>query len=309
MNWPANLLDASYASMLLNAATQREYELTWTTIRVTSQDGQQVVEILFSSRPLRVGGVFVNVSATVQQQIADVLGALLPTPKIMDIAWLARSTTIAPAIMPVASTSAAMIKMSALLDKDIALVGSPTGVIMCQKTWGITNELLTHPGKAMNVGYYVVPNQANFHWNGIATEACVSFPLKPQLGRTIQGPGYAHASNHLDDSQCAWFVHRSCTVNGVSRDVGEVLTDPATAGLLSHEGPLKVLRQPDVSQFACPIQLAQFAPAGFNPATYGLCPTPEAPPAAATTSSAGTVFAAVTVGIVTGVALVAFLAK
>lgn len=308
--WPTNLLDPTYGKMILNAATQKEYDLRWAPLRIPSPDGVTVIELLFSADALKMGGVRINVSATLQQQLADVLGAMLPTPKIMDLAWLARAATIPVVTLPIASTSAAMIESSNKLDARIAAAGNPSGILLSEKTWAIGNTLLTHPGKAMNYGDYVIPNQPGYAYSGIATEACVSFPQRPQLGRVIQGQGWAHDPSHIDYSQICWLVHRTCTVNGVSTDLAAVLTDPKLAPLLSHEGVLQVLRQPGVPQFACPIDSSQLASvkasSSFNPLAYGLCPTPAAPTVSMATGSrsAGTLFATASLGLVAGFALV-----
>lgn len=275
MTWPANLLDASYGTSVLNAVTQKEYELTWTPITASSSDHE--VKFLFSERPLRIDGVFVNVSATTQQQCADALGALLPTPKMMDLAWLQRAATISPAILPIASTSAAMIQASSQLDARISAAGAPSGAIVCQKTWALGNSLLAHSGRAMNYGFFVIPNQGTAY-SGIATEACVSI-TDPKKGRVIQGQGWAHDPSHIDYSQCAWFVHRSCQVDGVDADLADVLRDKTLAPLVSHEGPITVpgLRQPGVPVFSC--ALPSTPTKAFVPlvAPSDMCPMPARP--------------------------------
>ncbi len=274
MTFPASLLDPSYGPMVTGAVVGEEAEIAWTPI--TASGNGRTVTFLFSARPLRVGGVFVNVSATIQQQCADALGALLPTPKMMDLAWLARGATIPPMVMPIASTAQAMLAASARLDK---AMGDAPGALVCQKTWCIANSLATKPGTALNYGFFCLPT-AGTSWNGIATEACVSFPLQPQKGRVIQGQGWAHNAQHLDYSQVAPFVHRTCQVDGHDADLADVLVDPELAPLVSHEGVLTLpgLRQPGVPIFACKLRGVgagrAFTGAG---APAGMCPTPPKP--------------------------------
>jgi hypothetical protein len=273
MTWPTNLLDPAYATAVLAAVTAGNYELTWTPI--TATDAGHTIEFLFSARPLRVGGVFVNVSATLQQQLADLLGALLPTPKVMDLAWLGRAATILPFTMPIAATSAAMVTASSALDSRIEAAGNPQGPLALQKTWCIGNSLLAHPGKAMNYGFFCIPNQPNNYYSGIGTEACVSFPLDPKRGRVIQGQGWAHDPSHCDYSQACPLLHRSCKVDGVDSDLATVLQDKTLAPLLSHEGALQALRQPGVPLYACAVtpKAMNFAPANEP----WVCPTPPRP--------------------------------
>jgi hypothetical protein len=277
MQWPTNLLDASYASSVLKAVTAGEHVLNWAALPVST--GGREIELLFSALPLRIDDVFINVSATLQQQVADLLGAMLPTPKIMDLAWLARAVKMAPVILPIASTSAAMVQASGKLDANLAQLGYQSGTATCQKTWAIGNSLLTHPGKAMNYGFAVIPNQPNNYYSGIATEACVSIPASQ--GRVIQGQGWAHDSSHLDYSQACYLVHRSCRVDGSDVDLATVLQDPTLAPLLSHEGVLQTLRQPGVSVYACAAPKAKAQQMRVQdlaaPGASTMCPTPPRP--------------------------------
>ncbi len=247
MVWPANLTDPSYAPMVLSAVSAGQAEISWAPVTVTGSG--QTVTFWLSVRPLRIAGVYVNVSASLQQQIADLLNALLPTPKMMDLAWLARAATLPPVIQPPASTSAAMQAASSKLDSEIETAGNPAGFLIAGKTWAIGNLLVAHPGRALNYGLFCIPNQAGNKYDGITTEACVSI-TDPTQGRVIQGQGWAHNAEQVDESQLGWFVHRACTVSGASADLGQVLVDPTLAPLVSHEGVLKTLRQPGVPVLA-----------------------------------------------------------
>ena len=239
MQWPPNLLDPSYGPSVLAAVAAGNYELAWAPLAV----GDVVLQV--SARPLKVEGVSVNVSATIQQQVADLLNAMLPTPKIMDLMWLGRAATVQPFTQPITSSAAGMLKASATVDGWVEAAGNPGGILVLEKTWCVGNSLLEHPGKAMNYGLFCVPNQPDNHYSGIATEACVSI-ANPKLGRVIQGQGWAHDPAHLDYSQWCPLVQRACTVGGSSGDLADVLQDPKRAPLLSHEGVLRVLRQPGV---------------------------------------------------------------
>ena len=243
MVWPTSLTDPSYGPMILSAVSSGQAEISW--VPVTAAGGGQTLTFWLSARPLRIGGTFVNVSAKLQQQIADLLDALLPTPKMMDLGWLARAATLPAVIRPPASTSAAMEAASGQLDTEIESAGNPAGILIAGKTWAIGNLLVVHPGTALTYGQFCIPNQPGYKYNGIATEACVSI-TDPTKGRVIQGQGWSHNAEQVDESQWGWFAHRACTVNGVQGDLGQVLLDPTLAPLVSHEGALKTLRQPGV---------------------------------------------------------------
>lgn len=167
-------------------------ELTWATLNLGR------LQLQVTADAVKVQGVRINASATVQQQIADALGCLLPTPKIFDAMWLARAATLTPAILPISSTTAAMIQASAMIDAQLAALGNPPGIVVQQKTWCLSNVLVTHAGKAANYGFYVIPNQPGFKWNGIGTDPTSSFPQQPQKGRVIQSVGTAHDPSHVD---------------------------------------------------------------------------------------------------------------
>src|SRR5208282_630697 len=98
--------------------------------------------------------------------------------------------------------------------------------------------LEVHKGKAENYGWHF--NGAKF--DGQAFEPAVTPPY-----RVIQGQGYAHDRSHVDYSQTCVLVQRKCKVDGASMDIQQVLQSPELAKLASHEGVLRVLRQPGVT--------------------------------------------------------------
>lgn len=258
---------AARDSAILGHVSSGDYEQSWWPLTLGR------VQLMVSADALKIGGVRINASATVQQQIADALACLLPTPKVFDAMWLARAATLTPAIIPISSTTAAMVEASRMLDTQLTALGNPKGIVVQQKTWALSNVLASHPGKAANYGFFVIPNQPGYKWNGIGTDPCASFPLQPQRGRVIQSVGTAHDPSHTDYSQCVWLMQRRCLVDGQPADLAAVLADPTLSQLVSSEGPLKVLRQPGVPIFACPIAASQ-----TPPPPGGLCPLPNVQP-------------------------------
>ncbi len=253
---PPDYGPARDAAILAHAAAG-DLEVPWTSLNVAGR-----IDLTVTGDSVKLAGVRINVSAELQQQLADAFGALLPTPKIMDLMWLARAATIEPVVMPISSSTAAMVQASAGIDAQIdaqvgalaavahRAAGSASGIFVSQKTWCIGNSLAAHPGKALNYGFFCIPDSGT-SWRGIATEACVSI-ADPTQGRVIQGQGWAHGVTHEDYSQCCWLVHRQCVVDGTPRDLVDVLQDPSVASLLSHEGPLTVLRQLGVDVYSLP---------------------------------------------------------
>ena len=179
-------------SAILAHVTSGDVELSWTPLNL----GRVVVQV--TPDAVKIASVRINASATVQQQIADALGALLPTPKVFDAMWLARAATLLPATMPITSTTAAMVQASQMIDAQLQSLGNPSGIVVQQKTWCLSNALASHPGTAANYGFYVIPNQPGYKWNGIGTDPTSSFPTQPQKGRVIQSVGTAHNASHVD---------------------------------------------------------------------------------------------------------------
>jgi hypothetical protein len=245
MNWPASLLDASYGQILRDAVGAGQYEMAWVPLKSTIPGHSAIFQV--SADALKVGGVRVNVSATLQQQIADVLGALLLTPRLLDLMWSERAVTLPPSPAPIAATSAAMIAHSARVDALLAKAGgAPSGGIVqtVGKQWVISNALEAHPGRAENMGWH-------FAGPSFGGQTFEPSPTLPGV-RLIQGPGWAHDIHHLDYSQVCCLVHRSCVVDGAARDLAEVLRDKDLAPLATGaEGVAHFLRQPGVPIYAC----------------------------------------------------------
>jgi len=195
---------------------------------------------------LMIEGVRINVSARLQQTIADMLGCSLMTPKIADLAWMQRSCTLSPFTRPITSKTADMIDNSAKMDAALAkFTSQPTGLIQTVgKHWLIDEDLLKHPGRAENYGWHFQGN----NYQGISGEVNASLQKdeKGQFVRLIQGRGWAHDMDHVDYSQVCVLMSQMVDLDGGSAELGAILTDAGLAGLASHQGKMTVLRQPGV---------------------------------------------------------------
>jgi hypothetical protein len=260
VQWPANLLDPAYGDLVRGAIGAGKYEMPWAPLKSTIPGHSATFQV--SGDALKIAGVRINVSAQLQQQIADALGALLLTPRLLDLLWAERAVTLPPSPQPIAATSAAMIAHSARVDALLAKAGGvPKGGIVqtVGKQWVVSNALEAHPGRAENMGWHF----AGPTFGGQAFEPS---PTLPGV-RLIQGPGWAHDIHHLDYSQVCCLVHRSCVVDGESRDLADVVRDAALAPLATGpEGVLRILRQPGVPIYAC---AAITPPSGVTAASDG----------------------------------------
>lgn len=197
--------------------------------------------------PLRI-----NVSARLQQQIADRLNCHLLTPLLADLIWLQRAVTIEPMTKSLGrngelaaqmSTTAWMIEHSARIDAALAKTGWTDGIVASVgKHWIVANELERHIGMAANYGWHFDP--ATYH--DVKGSPCTSL-LKEKTGRyvqLIQSLGTRHAPDHSDYSQTCILVADACVVDGMAASLDDVFKDPILAKLANHDGVLRITRQP-----------------------------------------------------------------
>ncbi len=229
---------------------------SYTTSTVTSTyQGHTAVFYVFSDA-LKIEGVRINVSANIEQQIADRLGCLLLTPKLADMIWEQRTVTLPPMPRPITSATSAMIDNSAKIDAALAAQGNPPGLVSTTgKHWVIDQSLASKPGKACNYGWHF----AGSNFQGLLGEVAVSL-IKDSSGqylRLIQGRGWAHDMSHVDYSQICVLVQRNCTVDGQDCDLVDLLKDPVLSYLASNTGVMTIFRQPGVPEYSGPIVMPQ----------------------------------------------------
>lgn len=252
MEWPAQLTAPSYAPLLFGAVAEGRFEHAFVPLTVEAGGHRGVFAV--SQDALKVDGVRVNASAILQQSVADLIGASLLTPKLLDQMWAQRAITVLPCTQPITSSAAGMVAHSACVDRQIDKLGGipPGGIAQTTcKTWVVSNALLRHPGRAENLGWYLEHPVAG-----------VPFDPAPTLAgaRMIQSPGFAHDGHHLDYSQCVLLVASACVVDGHPTTFSAVATDPNLAALVNHDGALRVLRQPGAPELVTPPAAAIKAP-------------------------------------------------
>jgi hypothetical protein len=193
---------------------------------VASKWGDHSAEITVSTDALAVGDaedwVRVTLSHTTAQRVADFFGALLPTTRIADLIADQASVHLTPCLQ---TPDAAMANTSRMLRHHEQIEGKRAGrvglVATVGKDWVVTNRLEGRPDRAANYGWHD-PHAPN--------------------GKLWQPLGLAHNRSHVDYSQTVRLVKRTVRVDGVERDLVDVLADPALAGLVSNEGPIRLWR-------------------------------------------------------------------
>jgi hypothetical protein len=270
---PTDTANPAYDTAVL--ANLSQVQVVWVPLASNTPDGHNAT-FYVTADALKLEGVRFNVSARLQQRIADALGCLLLTAKLADLLWLQRGVTLLPSPQAITSSTKAMQQHSARVDA-LLQAGSPQGPIVQSvgKHWILDNDTLSHPGKACNYGWHFPGTSLG----GSKWGAAVTPPL-----RLIQDRGWFHDEKHIDYSQTACLVSRACLVDGVKRDLADVLRDPQLAPLVSHQGPLRLLRQPGVSLDSCPVGTAPVGATRLLPMPLGgeVCRLPSLQPPTST---------------------------
>lgn len=252
---------------IVDAVVRKDFEHAWCPIELS--DETNVLEVWVSCDALRIDGVRVNVDAKTQQRIADEIGGLLLTPKLVDEIY--RKTSGANRSMrprtqpwgPGMSSTDTMVKHSGDVDAEVSRTGasSPPPLAVVGKDWVLTGELFTEKARKRNAA-------ANYGWLATAADlkTIMGKDYRPETSVTglplIQSVGTTHPTSHTDYSQIGRFARRGARLNGENVDLGDIYTgklaelvtvdgplaaraeQPVTS-LVSHEGPLPAARLPE----------------------------------------------------------------
>ena len=152
-------------------------------------------------------------SALSAQKLADSYGALLPTPRMVDAIWAASDVKLTPQPIPGGTAlpaAEATAQHQAMIDTQLA---GRSGLIAGHKKDVVLSPKVA-PGKVAIYGWH-----------------------QPS-GKPIQPLYVKHSESYADYSQAVRLVDPTMTVDGVERQVADVLGDPGLAALLSDEGPM-----------------------------------------------------------------------
>lgn len=245
MGFPAN--PSARHAYILDRVRQGQYYAQW--VPLTVREGGNTATFWVLGDALKVDGIRVIATAKLEQQIADALDASLLTPKLADLIFVNAKVRLDPILRTPDATMDAtdtMIRQSLALDQ---ATGGCTDCLVSTvgKHWTISNGLLAKPGMAENYGFH--------YWRGQKKLPSDSLPVigdtTDSAGRHVylhQGQGWRHNAGHSDYSQNVVLVSNWATLNGKKARFQDIATSPEFASLVSHEGPLQVLRQPDVPQ-------------------------------------------------------------
>lgn len=169
-----------------------------------------------------------QVSATLAQKCADLLGASFITAKISDLAYKQAQVIVSVSTLSPGPDMVTTDKSKQWNTAVEAKRAGQTGLFRdCGKAWILSNSLSTSTS-AVNYGFYDK-----------------SAPYMSQGGLKMwQTVGSRHDRAHTDYSQTLILMNKTCEVDGLCLDVTSVMKDSALAGLLSYEGVLRFTRQP-----------------------------------------------------------------
>ena len=240
-NFPENLKqreDYIFSQVIIG-----KFEARW--VEINYSFGEKLAKFYVMSDALKIDGVRVNVSATLQQRLADIFDASLLTPLLADLIYVSATSKALPCPMPISSNVDSMIKHSKNVD---AQIGSSTGELVSTvgKHWVLDKKLSPNSQSACNYGW---------HFTGSSFQGIKGFSVASKLNtagsepvRVIQPNATAHDRFHSDYSQICQLVSQRCWVDGTEYRFSEILQHPELSSLVSHDGPLNVVRQPGTTK-------------------------------------------------------------
>jgi len=217
------------------------FDAKW--VEITSNVEGVEVRLLVMDDALKVDGVRINVSATGEQRLADIFGASLPTPKVVDMMYASATRRISPSPQQISSTVEAMIKHSQKIDT--MLVNGTGLAATVGKHWVLDAKLTVESSRACNYGWHFIGTA----FQGIKGYSPVSRAAGPGVS-VIQQNGTAHDRLHSDYSQICQLVNQKCFIDGKEYMFSEIVKDPVLSKFVSHQGKLSIDRQPGVEKLS-----------------------------------------------------------
>ena len=236
-NFPENITERE--KYIFDQVIAGNFEAEWVPLEHVS--GGRKIRFDVMKDALKIDGVRVNVSAELQQKLADVFSASLLTAHIADLMFINATHRVEPCPMTISSTVASMVKHSQAVD---AKVGSDIKGIVASpgKHWILDKKLDWNTDKACNYGWHFVGTT----YKGIKGHPAASKQnkLNGSIISVIQPNACAHDMRHSDYSQICQLVSQVCWIDDVEHKLVNVLQDPSKCDLAVAGGPLFNVRQP-----------------------------------------------------------------
>jgi len=243
LSFPEKLQDRE--KFIFDQVLSGNFEASWTSLQYYISGKKLSLNVMTDA--LKVGGIRVNVSATLQQQLADVFDASLLTTLVADLMYVHAKNVLNPSPQQISSTVSSMISHDGRVTKQIK---SYTGGIISTvgKHWILDKKIDQQPNRACNYGWHFTGNS----FQGIKGFPCASLQktLDGKPVKVIQPNATAHDAKHSDYSQVCQLVSQQCWMDGVEQRFSDLLQDPALCNLVNHNGTLKNVRQPGVQKIS-----------------------------------------------------------
>jgi hypothetical protein len=243
LSFPENLKDRE--KFIFDQVLLGNFDASWVPLTYDISGKKVVLNVM--SDALKVAGIRVNVSAFLQQQLADVFDASLLTALVADLMYVHASNVLNPSPQPISSTVSSMISHD---DKVTKQLKSYNGGIVSTvgKHWILDKKIDQQPSKACNYGWHFTGS----NFQGINGFACATLQktLDGKPIKVIQPNATAHDAKHSDYSQICQLVSQQCWIDGVEHRFSDLLQDPSLCNLINHNGTLKNTRQPGVQKIS-----------------------------------------------------------
>jgi hypothetical protein len=241
MTFPEKIVDRE--KYIFDRVLAGTFEASWTTLSYAMNGKSVKLQIMEDA--LKIDGVRVNVSASLQQRLADVFDASLMTAQVADLVYVNATRRIDPAPMQISTSVASMTKHSSNVDVKLKALSAIDGLVADPgKHWILDKKLEQVSGRACNYGW---------HFTGSSYSGIAGFPVPTKINslnsksvKVIQPNATAHDILHSDYSQICQLVSQICWVDDVEKRFSDLLVDSTLASLVNHQGPLKIVRQPGI---------------------------------------------------------------
>lgn len=216
---------------LLEAVNQNLLTFNWTCISSTIEENTVVIDVLSDAAfiVLDDGSRFrPQISAKLQQTIADQLDLSFMTSKIMDLSYqqCEQKAEFTPLT---ASPQMSTTTYSKNFNQKLELKRKNYDLLWrdCGKAWILSNRLhQLQSGMACNHGFY--SPSAKSDANGV---------------KVIQSSGCMHDHSHQDYSQVIFFMKKTCILNVTETSIYDIMNDKVLSNLINYDGILLYQKQ------------------------------------------------------------------
>lgn len=226
----------------------------WPWTEITLSDGTNTCIVRCQTDVFSVGTPedFLRVPLTPgrAQQIGNLTGLLLPTPLLAYRAWQQAALKLTPVAM-VPNKGANLAQFAEHNRAIEAQRAGRTGLVAGIKKSVVVSNIYK-PGKVVIFGWYY-PSPDIFD---------NKLPMADPNRQPRQPLSNVHGADYWDYSHGIHFFHPVCVVNGTEMLLEDVMQHPVLWRLVSHEGPLKMVRYPAPNSPPARAPSVAFTPAG-----------------------------------------------